>query len=265
METTPELKTESATPESAPMTVPETNTPSPVTETAVASPVSEKVLWYKNTQLLVSLFIATLILLGAGYFVYDKQYGKGDVVAIVNGEKIYRSELNESIKLIEDTAKQQGVDVLSEENATAIRTQAIEVIVSNMLVITAANKSGIEITDADVEAKYAELVTEFGGEAALEAQIAAVGLTKEKLFDNIAERMLMDRYMEAETEIEDLTVTDEEIAEFLKGIDTTAGELPPLEQIRPQIEAQLIGQKQQTIINDLLTKLKSEGVIEMKI
>lgn len=268
MDTTPERETvpEQAAPTAQPEVVMnEGEVPSIVASpVGVPSAVPNK-LWYKKNQLLVSLLLAGLILLGAGYYVYVTNYSQGATVAIVNGSKIHQQALDESIKLIEETAKQQGMDVTLEENKTEIKNQALEVLVNNTLLITAATQAGMEITESDIQAKYAELTTQLGGEEALKTKIAEVGLTEKKLLSNIKERLLADKYIEAETDIENLVVSDEEVSAFLKGIDTGATELPPLDQIRPQIEAQILSQKQQQIVTDLLAKLRSEATIDIKI
>ena len=95
--------------------------------------------------------------------------------------------------------------------------------------------------------------------------MAEVGLTEEKLRSNIAERILSDLYIESVTTIEDVKVSDEEVKEFLKSINTGDAKLPPLDEIRPQIEEQILGQKRQQIVTDLLAKLRSEGKVEIKI
>ena len=221
--------------------------------------------FYKNKQMLIALFVAIILLMGAGYYVYTTQSVSNPVVAIVNGKKIYQKELDENILLIEQNAIQQGADITQEAVKAEIRTQAIDVLVNNALLITAAKKDGLTVEKEEIQAKYDELVTQIGSEEELKTKMTEVGLTEEKLLKNIEDRIIADKYIEANTAIKSLTVSDEEIAEFMKQISTGDAKIPPLEEIRPQIEDQILSQKQQQVVIDLIEKLKSEGQIEIKV
>lgn len=213
--------------------------------------------WYKNTKLVVAIIVALILLGGSGLYAYT-MYATGGTVATVNGKKIYQKEFNESVALIQQNATLQGV----ETTPTDLNAQALEVLINNALLITAAEGAGFEVTDEDIQKKFDELTTQLGGAEALTAKMLEVGLTEEKLRQNIAERILSDLYIESVTGIEDLSVSDEEVAEFIKTIDVGDAELPPLEEIRPQIESTILTQKQQQIVTDLLTKLRSEATID---
>jgi peptidyl-prolyl cis-trans isomerase SurA len=218
--------------------------------------------FYKKYATFIALAVGVAIIAGAGFFAYSSSFFE-PVVAKVNGKKIYQREFDESVALIEQSATQQGgVDLSDESIQTEIRTQALDVLINNALITTSAEEAGIVVTDADIQAKYDELVTELGTQEELTARMAEMGLTEEKLRSNIADRILADRYIESETDIETVAVTDEEIAEFVKAISTGDTKLPPLEEIRPQIEAQIMSQKQQQIITDFLEKLRNEAEIE---
>ncbi len=220
--------------------------------------------WYKNKKVVASLIIALALLVGAGWYGYTINT-TGGTVAIVNGKKIFQNEFNESVTLIEQTATSQGADLADEAVRAEVNKQALEILINNALLITAAEKAGFTAETTEVDAKYAELVAQLGGEEGLETKMTEIGLTKEKLKRNIKERILADKYIESETTIKTLTVSDEEVAEFLKGIPTDPKDLPPLEEIRPQIEAEILSQKQQEVVTELLAKLRGESDIEVKI
>ena len=220
--------------------------------------------WYKNQKLLIALGIAVVLLIGAGYYAYV-MYTTGGSVATVNGKKISQNEFNESVTLIEQNATLQGIDLTQESARKEIETQALEALINNALLITAAEKAGFEVTGEDIQVKYDELAEQLGGADILATKMVEVGLTEEKLRSNIADRILSDLYIESVTTIEELTVSTEEVNEFIKTINVGEAELPPLEEIRPQIESQILGQKRQQIVTDLLAKLRSEATIETKI
>ncbi len=220
--------------------------------------------FYKNTNVLIALVVALALILGAGYYAY-RTSTTGGTVAVVNGKKIYQKELDESVALIEQAATAQGIDSTDESAKKGIQDQALEVLINNALLITAALDMDITATDEAIQAKYDELAEQLGTEEELKKRMTEVGLTEEKLRSNIRERILADQYIEANTTIKELTVTEEEVLEFIKSINTGETELPPLDEIRPEIEAQILGQKQQAIVVELLAKLRGEADIEIKV
>lgn len=220
--------------------------------------------FYKKYATYIALTVAAAIILGAGFYMYSGFGTRGAVVATVNGTKIYQAELDESINLLSQSAAAQGADVSDPATLAEIRTQALDVLISNTLITAAAKEEGITVSPEDVQKQYDELAAQFNTPEELAAKMTEVGLTEEKLRENISDRILADRYVEAVTDIETVTVTDEEIAEFVKTVSAGGTEVPPLEEIRPQIESQLMMQKQQEIVTALIEKLRAEATIETK-
>jgi hypothetical protein len=257
----PEQKENQAAPEAAPTS----EAPATSSSGEVTPPLSHAVPFYKRYQTAIAAVVAVLILLGAGYYVYTKNYQDGGTVATVNGKVIYKKEFDDSVALMEQSATAQGIDLSQETIRKEIRDQALTVLINNALLITAAEDAGFKASNEDIEAKYAELVTEVGGEEELTQRMTEIGLTPEKLRSNIKERILADQYIESETDISSLTVSDEEVNQFMASLNTGETELPPIEEIRPQIEAQILSQKQQQIVADLIAKLRTEATIETRI
>ncbi|MFZ2253175.1 MAG: SurA N-terminal domain-containing protein [Minisyncoccia bacterium] len=220
--------------------------------------------WYKNTKVLIAMGIALVLLVGASFYAYT-MYTTGGTVAVVNGTKITQKEFNENVALIEKDATLQGADITNEATKKEIQTQALETLINNTLLLTAADSAGFSVSDEDIQAKYDELATQLGGAETLAAKMVEVGLTEEKLRSNIAERILSDLYIESVTTIEELTVSDVEVAEFYKTINTGESKIPPLGEIQAQIKDQILGQKRQQLVTDLLAKLRAEGDVVIKI
>ena len=261
---------DTTTPEHTPVSP---TTPTPETPVASVAPVPEEAglqpsFFARNKSTIIAVIIALAILLGTGYYLYITKYG-GATVAVVNGTRIYQKDFDESVALIEQNAILQGYDVENDEAARIeIRNQALETLISNALIMTAAEEVGIKADESLIQEKYDELATQLGGAAALTERMTEMGLTEEKLRANIKERIIADAYIEAETDIENLTIDDAQVLAFLENIKKNAPEgteLPPLEEIRPQIEAQLKSEKQQQIVTDLIAKLRSEATVEVKI
>jgi peptidyl-prolyl cis-trans isomerase SurA len=216
--------------------------------------------WYRRPIVIASV-IAVVLLGGAGFYVYNTQYKNGGVVAVVNGTTIYADTYAENLRLVEESAASQGVDLSTGEAREQIRTQALNNLIENILLTDAAAAAGITVADADVEDIYSQLVEQTGGAEELAARMADIGLTEEKLRSNIRERVLVDKYIESVSDIETVTVTDEEVAAFIEAHVTDDAELPPMEEIRPVIESQILSMKRQEMVQGIIDSLRATAVI----
>jgi len=231
------------------------NDASIVSEAQVTPPIEKKKSYLR--YVVVAVVIAAV--LGAGYVMYNRS--EEGVAAIVNGTRITEAELTENIAMMTKSAEMQGVDTSELTVTSEIRTQALQNLINNALLIGAAKKEGMGANEAAVQSAYDTLVTELGGEEELKTRMETVGLSSETLYKNIGERLMVDAYIESATDIEDLTVTDEEITAYLESIKTEGVTLPPLEEIKPQIQSTLLAEKQQKLVNDLIEKLRTEAKI----
>ncbi|HEU4677680.1 MAG TPA: SurA N-terminal domain-containing protein [Candidatus Paceibacterota bacterium] len=234
-----------------------------------AAPVTEPARrrFFEGKGAMVGAIVAALILIaGAGYYVYSQYYAKGGIVAVVNGRNIYRSELDESIAMVGENAQAYGIDETSSTANKDKQDRAMEVLVDNALLITAAENAGFDADDETVQKSYDDLVAQIGGEDALKSQMAAVGLTESRLRDNIRERVLVGKYIESVNPSDTISVSDKEVDDFIAQLKANNVELPDdMTTLRPQIEAEIKAQKQQQLVDALITKLKGEAQIDMRI
>lgn len=231
-----------------------------------ASPVAEPAAAQSKKQLIASLVIGALLIGGAGYYVYSEYYAGGGVVAVVNGKDISQKELDESMKVVEQNPEFYGIDATSPDAEKQKQDRAMDILVNNALLITAAQKAGFSVEDEDIQATYDELVTQLGSEEVLKTEMAAVGLTKRKLRSNIRDRELVNKYLESEIPTASIEVTEEEVDGFIKSLEDSNVALPEdLEEVRASVKAEILNQKQQQLINVLLTRLKEEAVIDIRI
>lgn len=230
--------------------------------------VAPTTVWYKNTKLISATVLAILILGGAGFYVYINQYYQGGVVATVNGEKIYRNEYDKNIARMEEGAMQQGANVTDPAIQEQIKKQVLQSLVDNILLISAAEEADITVTDDEVKAKYDELVTQIGGEEELEKQLASIKLPIEELQSNIRDRVLVDKYFEQVADTKNITASPEEVEAFYKTLSSQSSSetpLPPFDEIKSQLEQQIISQKQQEAITKIVEDIRSKATIVEKI
>lgn len=238
-----------------------------VTETTHTTEIvepKENVPFYRKHALSISIIAGTILILGAGSFAYITSKN-GPVVATVNGEKIYQTDFNKSKALIEQSATLQGADIEDESVRSEIEKQALNTLIENTLILSAAKKAGITFTDEEVKGKYDELITQLGSEEELQKQMTNLGLTEDELQKTLRERIVADKYIESVTDISAIAVSDQEIDEFLKTVNTQQEGVPPMEELRSQVKEQILAQKQRELIINLLKKLREEAEIVTKI
>lgn len=185
------------------------------------------------------------------------------VVAVVNGEEITEKDLNTSIQQFNQAAIAQGVDTSDPEVAANIRAQALEVLVNTALLKQAAHAEEIEVSDEVAAERMEAIQAEIGGEEVLQERIAELGLSKEDLKEDIKEEILIQTLLDGIFAEAGIVITDEEIQAVYDSAGGAEAGLPPLEEVRDQIEAQVRGTKEQEVIEAYLASLKTDAEIEL--
>ncbi|NLM52582.1 MAG: foldase [Firmicutes bacterium] len=138
-----------------------------------------------------AMIVLAVLLVAAGvYAVYRTQ--EKDVVATVNGEKITKEEFYEA--LVENSG-----DLVLDQ------------LVSLMIVTQEAKKQGINVTDADVEARIEQIIQEeyYGSKEFFEQALLQSGWTEETLKKNLLIDMMLTEMVRKKTE-----VTEEEVEQY---------------------------------------------------
>lgn len=250
------------------MNTPETTAAPVIVDAPDATLEAQPMPWYRKRPLVIALVAAFIIFAAAGYYLYENTYKQGGVVATVNGTPIYRAEYEENLRLLQESAAGQGINIEDEAFKAEAQAQALENMINNMILISAARDSNIVVEDADINEVHAQLVESVGSEEALTARMSEIGLSEEKLHTNIKERILVDKYIESVSDVESITVSDEEIKAFLEQNlpqGTEGSQMPPIEELRPAVEAQIKSMKQQQIVKSIIDDLRSAAKVDIRI
>lgn len=187
------------------------------------------------------------------------------VVAKVDGQEILGSELNPQV----DMTLQQIAAMEYEINndiVKEIRRQTLETLINSKLILAAAKDSGIEVSSEEVEAEFSSIVTEVGSMEEVEAQLAQMGTNVEEFKVDMADNLLIQKYIDSTLDPEMSTVTEEEVETFYDQMianSAAAEEVPTLEEVREQIVDQLKSQKQQDALFVLLEELRAAVEVEV--
>jgi len=186
------------------------------------------------------------------------------VVAVVNGEEITGKDLSVSIQQFNQAALAQGVDTTNPEVVADIRSQALEVLINTTLLRQAALAEGITVSDEETAQRLDTIEEEIGGAEVLQARIDELGLTRANLEEDIKEEIVIQSLLDTLFAETDMVVTEEEILAVYDAAGGVDAGLPPLEEVRDQVEAQVRSTKEQEIIDAYLTDLKDEAEVELK-
>ncbi len=135
-----------------------------------------------------------------------------DVAARVNGEVIKLSELNAQVdKVIEQYPTMfEGAD--GEGRLLDMKQRILDSLINSALIRQAAKERGINVSDADVDAKFAELKSGFADDEQFNAALEQAGMTVEELENQVREQLINEALMASLSEGDE--ITDEQIAEY---------------------------------------------------
>jgi peptidyl-prolyl cis-trans isomerase C len=131
------------------------------------------------------------------------------VVARVNGESIERWEFDSAVKRVEARA---GGPVPPEKRDEVLRGVLDQLVAYHLLAQESRNRK-LEVTDADINARVADIRKNFPTEEALTQGIAAQGLTLDQLRDQARTSLQVAKVIDSEVGSK-ISVQDAEISAF---------------------------------------------------
>tara|TARA_B100000508_G_C11465090_1_gene281305 strand:- start:7502 stop:8281 length:780 start_codon:yes stop_codon:yes gene_type:complete len=246
------------------------NTPTPETVT----PAKGSSVWKKY---IIPVGVVAVIILGVLYLMEKEGRSKTNLfggiiesqeanvtVAVVNGQKIKNGQLTTSIQQFTQVAVAQGIDVTSVETQEEIKDQALEVLINTELLKQDALGRGHAISDEDVSNRITEIETELGGEETLNDRMTTLGITRDQLQQDVGDELLIQLLLDEIFAEAEIVVTDEEIAEVYSMAGGEEAGLPSMEEVSEQVREQIVASKEQELIDNHLTELRTGAEIEIK-
>ncbi len=221
----------------------------------------------------ILVVVAILLIAGGAYWYLTNRQGEeaaettteSEVAAIVNGHEIDRATLDRSIEQVTGTYAAQGIDTSGEEASAAIREQALTALINRQLMIGAATDAGLTASDEEVEAEFQVAVENVGGTENLTTALSDIGMTEADLRADIANDVIINKYLDENLGFKALTVTDEEVkTAYDAAAASNAEEVPALEDVEELLRNQLLMEKQQELIGAELERLRAAASIEIK-
>lgn len=188
----------------------------------------------------------------------------GKPAATVNGTVISMSDFNSSYDQLLEMSAAQGA-VMDESLTAELRTQAIETLVNAEVLRQAAIEAGMTASAEQIEGRFTEIQDGLGGAEALAARMAEFGVTEESLRRDIENEFLIQGLFDANIDSANLTASEEEVFFLYNQAGGEEAGLPPMADIRDQIEAQVIFDKEQQLISAFIEELRADAEIEVLI
>jgi len=188
-----------------------------------------------------------------------------DVVATVNGKDITGEQMSNNVLQTAATAQAQGVDISNAETLAQIESQSLTTLVNTELLLQAATEAGITASDEDVNAQISALETQLGGAEAMEAQMQASGVTIDALRADMDRQIVINSYIEQNVDLDSVVVTDAEVSALYESLIIGVENAPALVEVEAQIRQQIVSEKQQALIAELLENLRVGAEINVLI
>jgi hypothetical protein len=232
-----------------------------------------------NIKAYAGMVAAILIIAGGLLFVLEKEgrintglfsglitkLEASKPAANVNGAVIPLSDFKSSLLQLNQMSAAQGMDVTDAALSDQLKTQAIDTLVNAELLRQAAVEAGMTVSEEEVEARFSEIRDGLGGAELLAAKMAEFGVTEASLRRDIENEFLIQDLFDSKFNREEIEVTDEEVYALYEQAGGEAAGLPPLADIREQIEAQIVIDKEQAQIGVFIEELRSAAEIEILI
>lgn len=195
----------------------------------------------------------------------NRMVAMNKAVATVNDTKISQFDLEISMSQISAGAAIQGIDIADPEVKSKIQDQAIDMLVNTELLKQEAAARNIVVTDADVDARLESLKTDVGGEEILAERMAEFNIDQKTLLRDIRNELTIQALLDEVFKEKGTEVTNKDIQDFYEAAGGNAAGLPPLADVREQIEQQVRSNKEQEIVTTFVAELKEKAKVDILI
>lgn len=202
--------------------------------------------------------------------------GIPDVVAVVNGEEITRDQFVEAYENSFTQYAMQAQMAGQPVDQDLLKAQTADTMVNTRLLRQEADERGITAAPEDVDATLDELAeaNELESVDGVFEMLAEQGYSEEEVRAEVENQVILEQLVADEAG--DTTPTDEEIQalyddvvaqqeEAADAAGQEAATVPPLEDVRPQVEEQLRSQKESEAVQALLASLRESGDVTINL
>ncbi|MBU6431497.1 MAG: SurA N-terminal domain-containing protein [Patescibacteria group bacterium] len=225
-----------------------------------------------SSKKIIVVVISLLAILGAASYLLPGKFNVwkkfnvsmgGNAAAVVNGESITRDDLDFRIDKTKEILQLQGVNLADEKTLSEVKKQVLNDMISEKILLQAANKAGLAASDADVQTAFDRLAAKFKTKEDFQKELTSRKLTEKEIKEDIAKQIILNKYIEQNVDMKSLSATDEEINNLYKNYGAKQKNMPKLEEIKTQLANEVKQQKSRNTILELIDKLKKGADIKI--
>ncbi|MFH1405462.1 MAG: SurA N-terminal domain-containing protein [Patescibacteria group bacterium] len=226
-------------------------------------------------QIILGILVVCIIVVG-GYFLYTKnsaqpettldildvgvpemamtQHNDSDTIATVNGVQISFGELKGRLAL---QLRLQGIT--GEQSITQEEAQVVlEGLIDEELIFQEAKNQGFAPTQEQIQTELDTIKTQYATPAEFESALESNNTTEQALLTTLERQLTFNRFVEEFKKVNDFSVTDEEVQIVYDQVASTQEDLPALEDVKPQVIAQIEQEKIMQAIKIYTQNLRAE-------
>jgi|GEM_PF-2150114 len=219
-----------------------------------------------------------VVVLGLGFLFKDSLFGgsinpdngtvegvESQAVAVVNGKSISRKSFDVRFSVVTGQLGSQPVspEQVNDEANSQVKSQVLDDLINSELLFQAAGLDGFVASAEEVENQYQNILAQARGEEALQARLAVNGISLDFLRQDLAEQITIQKYLNEQLKGQDFAVTEEEVKQSYYQAASTNQGLPPLDEVRDQVESSLVNQKKNSAITAHINTLRQNAEIEI--
>lgn len=187
----------------------------------------------------------------------------GNAAAVINGEKITKSDLDSKIEQLKNANQLQGIDLSDEKAVVEIKKQILNDLINEKIILQNAAKNGISANKTEVQATYDQLVSNFKSKEDFEKEMVLRKVTEQEVKESIANQMILSKYIEQNVNLKNISATDSEIKTLYDNYSSKQENMPKLEEIKTQLVNEIKQQKSRAILFEFVEKLKKGADIKI--
>lgn len=196
--------------------------------------------------------------------------GVPDVVAEVNGteinKEVFESAYMSQFQNMAMQAQMSGQEIDQDQ----LKVQVADSLVAQELLVQETENRNIEATEDELDETLTAIAAQNGLESSEEflAALEEQGLSEEEVMEQVASQVKVDKLVAEEAG--EITVSEEELQTFYDEItgqqeDAESGDMPAFEEIKPELEAQMVQQKENDAVLELVAELRENADVTVHI
>ncbi|OHA15557.1 MAG: hypothetical protein A3H57_01910 [Candidatus Taylorbacteria bacterium RIFCSPLOWO2_02_FULL_43_11] len=208
------------------------------------------------------IIIAIILIAGIAVAVYFYM-NSAVAVAVVNGQKITKSEYDERYAALAAGIVAGGQSATTTEMMTQIKTQTIDNLVTEALLLQAAAKEGVKSDSTAVDTQFSSSKSQFADDSAFTKALTDGGYTADTFKSYLTRANIIQQYLTSHIDVNTAAASNAEVTSLYEQVAAVDKTVPPLSEIKSQVEAEIVRQKQQMLVTDYISKLRASSTIEI--